>query len=203
MTTTRTSQAGDLPATEVSSFPLERRLAWYRQMVLVRSFERAVFSLNQEGLVPGTAHLYIGMEGIAVGACSAMEETDYLTSTHRGHGHCIARSLDVGRMMAEILGRADGYCGGKGGSMHITDISRGMLGADGIVGGGIPIAVGAAFGLRLKASHACVLCFFGDGAGNQGSFHEAVNLAAIPGADGASSPRFPPPLIILGDKLGG
>jgi len=179
MTTATTSESADFPTTAAVSLSVDMRLAWYRQMSLVRAFERAVFNLNQEGLVPGTAHLYIGMEGIAVGACSAMEETDFLTSTHRGHGHCIARSLDVGRMMAEILGRADGYCGGKGGSMHITDISQGMLGADGIVGGGIPIAVGAAFGLRLKGSRACVLCFFGDGAGNQGSFHEAVNLAAI------------------------
>jgi len=169
----------DAPANAPSEISLDMRLTWYRQMSLIRSFERAVSNLNQEGLVPGTAHLYIGMEAIAVGACAAMEATDFLTSTHRGHGHCIARSLDVGRMMAEILGRADGYCGGKGGSMHITDISRGMLGADGIVGGGIPIAVGAAFGFRLKGLRACVLCFFGDGAANQGSFHEAVNLAAI------------------------
>jgi TPP-dependent pyruvate/acetoin dehydrogenase alpha subunit len=119
------------------------------------------------------------MEAIAVGACAAMDEQSLLTSTHRGHGHCLARGLDPGRMMAEILGRADGYCHGKGGSMHITDISRGMLGADGIVGGGIPIAVGAALGLRLRASHAVVFCFFGEGAANQGSFHEALNLAAL------------------------
>src|SRR5215471_9448770 len=115
-------------------------------MCLIRAFEREVYHLNKAGLVRGTAHLYIGMEAIAVGACAAMKDEDLLTSTHRGHGHCLARGLDVGRMMAEILGRVDGYCGGKGGSMHITDISRGMLGADGIVGGGIPIAVGAALG---------------------------------------------------------
>jgi TPP-dependent pyruvate/acetoin dehydrogenase alpha subunit len=157
----------------------EIRIEWYRRMSLIRAFERAVFNLNRMGLIPGTAHLYIGMEAIAVGACSAMAETDFLTSTHRGHGHCIARSLDPGRMMAEILGRADGYCGGKGGSMHITDVSRGMLGADGIVGGGIPIAVGAAYGLRLKNSRSIVICFFGDGACNQGSFHEAINMAAV------------------------
>jgi TPP-dependent pyruvate/acetoin dehydrogenase alpha subunit len=148
-------------------------------MCLIRAFERALHDLNKAGLVCGTAHLYIGMEAIAVGACSAMNDVDLLTSTHRGHGHCLARGLDAGRMMAEILGRVDGYCGGKGGSMHIADISRGMLGADGIVGGGIPIAVGAALGGRLKNSRSVVYCFFGEGASNQGSFHEALNLAAV------------------------
>ncbi len=155
------------------------RLDWYARMCRIRAFEREIFTLNKAGLIPGTAHLYIGMEAIAVGSCSAMRDGDLLTSTHRGHGHSIARGLDLGRMMAEVLGRADGYCGGKGGSMHITDISRGMLGADGIVGGGIPIAVGAALGLRLKGSHSVVFCFFGEGASNQGSFHEALNFAAI------------------------
>lgn len=155
------------------------RLDWYRQMCRIRAFEREVLGLNKAGLLAGTAHLYIGMEAIAVGSCSAMREGDLLTSTHRGHGHSIACGLDLGRMMAEILGRADGYCGGKGGSMHISDISRGMLGADGIVGGGIPIAVGAALGMRLKGSHSVVFCFFGEGASNQGTFHEALNLAAV------------------------
>jgi TPP-dependent pyruvate/acetoin dehydrogenase alpha subunit len=155
------------------------QLGWYRQMCLIRAFEREVYQLNTAGLVRGTAHLYIGMEAIAVGACSAMREGDFLTSTHRGHGHCISRNLDLGRMMAEILGRSDGTCGGKGGSMHIADISRGMLGADGIVGGGIPIAVGAALGSRLKNSESVVFCFFGEGASNQGSFHEALNLASV------------------------
>jgi TPP-dependent pyruvate/acetoin dehydrogenase alpha subunit len=155
------------------------RLDWYRQMCRIRAFEREVLSLNKAGLLAGTAHLYIGMEAVAVGACAAMREGDLLTSTHRGHGHSIACGLDLGRMMAEILGRADGYCAGKGGSMHITDISRGMLGADGIVGGGIPIAVGAALGMRLKGRHSVVFCFFGEGASNQGTFHEALNLAAV------------------------
>ena len=158
---------------------VEMQLGWYRQMCLIRAFEREVYQLNTAGLVRGTAHLYIGMEAIAVGACSAMREGDFLTSTHRGHGHCISRNLDLGRMMAEILGRSDGTCGGKGGSMHIADISRGMLGADGIVGGGIPIAVGAALGSRLKNSESLVFCFFGEGASNQGSFHEALNLASV------------------------
>jgi TPP-dependent pyruvate/acetoin dehydrogenase alpha subunit len=155
------------------------RLDWYRQMCRIRAFEREIYEHNKKGLVPGTAHLYIGMEAIAVGACSAMREGDLLTSTHRGHGHSIARGLDLGKMMAEVLGRVDGYCRGKGGSMHITDVSHGMLGADGIVGGGIPIAVGAALGMRLKGLQSVVFCFFGDGAGNQGSFHEALNLAAV------------------------
>jgi TPP-dependent pyruvate/acetoin dehydrogenase alpha subunit len=147
-------------------------------MCLIRTFEKEIQALNKAGLVCGTAHLYIGMEAIAVGACAAMREDDYLTSTHRGHGHCLARGLDPSRMMAEVLGRADGYCRGKGGSMHIADISRGVLGADGIVGGGIPIAVGAAYALQLKKQNSVVVCFFGDGASNQGSFHEALNLAA-------------------------
>lgn len=158
---------------------LSTQLEWYHRMCLIRAFEREIYVLNKAGLIPGTAHLYVGMEAVAVGACAAMDDESFLTSTHRGHGHCLARGLDPGRMMAEILGRADGYCHGKGGSMHITDISRGMLGADGIVGGGIPIAVGAALGLRLKISRAIVFCFFGEGASNQGSFHEALNFAAI------------------------
>ena len=160
-------------------FPVSVCLNWYRQMCLIRAFDSEIAVLNKAGLVSGTAHLYIGMEAIAVGACAAMEEKDLLTSTHRGHGHAIARGLDLGRMMAEILGRRDGYCRGKGGSMHITDISRGMLGADGIVGGGIPIAVGAALGARLQKRNLVVSCFFGDGAANEGSFHEALNLAAV------------------------
>jgi TPP-dependent pyruvate/acetoin dehydrogenase alpha subunit len=148
-------------------------------MCSIRAFELEIISLNKAGLIPGTAHLYIGMEAIAVGACAAMKNDDLLTSTHRGHGHGIARGLDLGRMMAEVLGRSDGYCRGKGGSMHITDITRGMLGADGIVGGGIPLAVGAALGTRLKGEHSIVFCFFGEGASNQGSFHEALNMASI------------------------
>jgi pyruvate dehydrogenase E1 component alpha subunit len=148
-------------------------------MCLIRAFEREILGLNKAGLVPGTAHLYIGMEAIAVGVCAAMQAEDFLTSTHRGHGHSIARGLDLRRIMSEVLGRTDGYCGGKGGSIHITDISRGMLGADGIVGGGIPIAVGAALGVRLLKGKSVVFCFFGEGACNQGAFHEGLNLAAM------------------------
>ena len=168
-----------LPKIESENLSTETRVDWYRQMCRIRTFEQQVLTLDKAGLVQGTAHLYIGMEAIAVGACAVMRQEDQLTSTHRGHGHCIARGLDMNRMMAEILGRASGYCCGKGGSMHITDISRGMLGADGIVGGGIPIAVGAALGVRLKGMDSVVFSFFGDGASNQGSFHEALNLAGV------------------------
>jgi acetoin:2,6-dichlorophenolindophenol oxidoreductase subunit alpha len=169
----RSNHPGISETTVVS--PLE----FYRRMCLIRAFESEILVLNNQGLISGTAHLYIGMEAIAVGACAAMADHDFLTSTHRGHGHCIARGLDPARMMSEILGRANGYCHGKGGSMHVADIAHGVLGADGIVGGGIPIAVGAAYGLRIKKTPAVVLCFFGEGASNQGSFHEALNLAAI------------------------
>lgn len=166
-------------AAQVAGSPASMQLEWHRTMLLIRSFEEGVLNLNLAGLVAGTAHLYIGMEAIATGVCAAMENEDLLTSTHRGHGHAIARGLDPGRMMAEVLGRADGYCRGKGGSMHITDVSKGMLGADGIVGGGIPIAVGAALAARVRRESSVVFCFFGEGAANQGSFHEALNFAGV------------------------
>lgn len=148
-------------------------------MLLIRAFEEQILDANKRGLVQGAAHTYIGMEAVAVGICAALGEDDYVTSTHRGHGHCIARGLDVKKMLAEIFGRATGYCQGKGGSMHLADVSRGMLGADGIVGGGIPIAVGAALGCRVLNKDRVVVSFFGDGASNQGSFHEALNLASV------------------------
>jgi TPP-dependent pyruvate/acetoin dehydrogenase alpha subunit len=154
-------------------------LEWYRQMLTIRAFEQTVLASHKRRLVQGPAHTYIGMEAVAVGTCAALRDDDYITSTHRGHGHCIARGLDVNRMLAEIFGRATGYCKGKGGSMHIADVSRGMLGADGIVGGGIPIAMGAALGCRVRGSSQVVACFFGEGAINQGSFHESLNMAAI------------------------
>lgn len=149
------------------------------QMVTIRAFETRVVELYNEKLVRGSAHPYIGMEAIAVGVCAALAENDYITSTHRGHGHCLARGLEPGRMMAEILGREAGYCRGKGGSMHITAIEHGMLGADGIVGGSHGLAVGAAYGSRLRGRDSVVVCFFGDGAANEGSFHEALNLASV------------------------
>lgn len=157
----------------------ESALAIYRQMLTIRAFEQKILDAHQNRLVHGAAHTYIGMEAVAVGICAALTDDDYVTSTHRGHGHCIARGLDVKRMLAEIYGRATGYCKGKGGSMHLADVSRGMLGADGIVGGGIPIAVGAALGCRVQGLSRIVVSFFGEGASNEGSFHEGLNLAAV------------------------
>jgi pyruvate dehydrogenase E1 component alpha subunit len=127
----------------------------------------------------GTMHLSIGQEATATGACLALSEGDLITSTHRGHGHCIARGADLTRMMAELLGKQIGYCRGRGGSMHIADVATGNLGANGIVAGGIPIAGGAALAQRLQGRDRVALAFFGDGATNEGAFHEAVNLAAI------------------------
>ena len=150
----------------------------YRYMYRIRRFEEEVFEFYKRGLMPGLAHLYIGEEAVAVGACSAIRPDDFLSSTHRGHGHLIARGADLNRMMAEILGKKTGYCHGKGGSMHIMDMSLGILGANGIVGGGIPMATGAAYSCRYRGTDQVVLCFFGDGASNQGTFHESINMAA-------------------------
>lgn len=164
-----------------SSIDHELRLEIHRRMLTIRLFEEKVTELIQQGLVRGAAHSYVGMEGVAVGACMALRDGDWITSTHRGHGHCLAKGSSPERMFAELMGRSGGYCRGKGGSMHITDTSHGMLGADGIVAGSTGIAVGAAFGERLRGSDAVVACFFGDGAINQGLFHEAANLAAVLG----------------------
>ena len=149
------------------------------RMWTIRAFELRAMELFQEKQIRGSVHPYIGMEAIAVGVCAALRPDDFITSTHHGHGHCIAKGLSLERMMAEIIGRSDGYCRGKGGSMHITAIEKGMLGADAIVAGSTAIAVGAAHGLRLKGSDGVVVCFFGDGASNQGILHEACNLGAV------------------------
>jgi len=149
------------------------------RMWQIRAFEVRAMALFEENLIRGSVHPYVGMEAIAVGACAALGPDDFITSTHRGHGHCIAKGLDLKLMMAEIIGREDGYCRGRGGSMHITAIDKGMLGADAIVAGSSAIAVGAAHGLRLQGRNGVVLCFFGDGAANQGILHEACNLAAV------------------------
>ncbi len=149
------------------------------RMWQIRAFEVRAMELFEEKLIRGSVHPYVGMEAIAVGACAALGPDDFITSTHRGHGHCIAKGLDLKLMMAEIIGREDGYCRGRGGSMHITAIDKGMLGADAIVAGSSAIAVGAAHGLRLQGRDGVVLCFFGDGAANQGILHEACNLAAV------------------------
>jgi TPP-dependent pyruvate/acetoin dehydrogenase alpha subunit len=149
------------------------------RMWQIRAFEVRAMDLFEENLIRGSVHPYVGMEAIAVGACAALGPDDFITSTHRGHGHCIAKGLDLKLMMAEIIGREDGYCRGRGGSMHITAIDKGMLGADAIVAGSSAIAVGAAHGLRLQGRDGVVLCFFGDGAANQGILHEACNLGAV------------------------
>lgn len=151
----------------------------YERMTRIRQFEQTIQKLHKRGYIPGTAHLYIGQEAIAVGACSTLTSGDKITSTHRGHGHLIAKGADVRLMMAEILGRRDGYCKGKGGSMHICDVSLGILGANGIVGGGIPIATGAGLADKLLGRDQVTICFFGDGAANQGVLHESLNLSSL------------------------
>jgi acetoin:2,6-dichlorophenolindophenol oxidoreductase subunit alpha len=148
-------------------------------MWAIRRFEEAVDEMFARGLLYGTMHLSIGQEAAATGACLALRDDDVITSTHRGHGHCIAKGADLGRMMAELLARDTGYCRGRGGSMHIADVSKGNLGANGIVAGGIPIAVGAGLALKLQGTDKVALSFFGDGATSEGAFHESVNLAAI------------------------
>ncbi|MFH1122111.1 MAG: thiamine pyrophosphate-dependent dehydrogenase E1 component subunit alpha [Pseudomonadota bacterium] len=150
-----------------------------RKMLEIRFFEEKIVDQYARGKVPGLAHLYIGEEAVAVGACANLKETDLITSTHRGHGHCIAKGADVNRMMAELFGKRDGYCKGKGGSMHIASMEVGMLGAMGIVGSGGPIAVGAALAAKKRRSGQVVICFFGDASTNTGAFHEASNFAAL------------------------
>ncbi len=148
-------------------------------MMLIREFDSRLAGLYTRGLIRGSSHPAIGQEAVAVGACAALRDDDYITSTHRGHGHAIAKGADPRRMMAELLGRSDGYCRGKGGSMHIADFSVGMLGANGIVGGGIGLAGGAALSSRLRGEDRVAVCFFGDGALNKGVFHEVSNMAGV------------------------
>lgn len=151
----------------------------YRTMLKIRAFEERVGELYLQGHIWGAVHLYSGEEAMAVGACMALMEDDYITSTHRGHGHCIAKGGDLNRMMAEIFGRSTGYCGGKGGSMHIANVEAGNLGANAIVGDGIGIAVGAALASQVKGTTQVAVTFFGDGATGTGIFHESINLAAV------------------------
>ena len=150
----------------------------FRTMYLARRFEEEVFEFYKKGMMPGLAHLYLGEEAVAVGACATLKKEDYIGSTHRGHGHLVARGADIGKMMAEILGKATGYSKGKGGSMHIMAMDKGILGANGIVGGEIPIATGAAYASKLKGTDEVTVCFFGDSASNEGTFHESINMAA-------------------------
>ena len=154
-------------------------LELFRKMLLVRAFEEKAGELFQQNLIPGFIHLSIGEEASSVGTCSVLRKEDYVASTHRGHGHLIAKGADPKRMFAELLGKATGYCKGKGGSMHIADFSIGILGANGVVGGGFPIIVGAGLSIKLRKTDQVGVVFFGDGAANRGTFHEAVNMAAI------------------------
>jgi len=156
----------------------DRLLLLYERMLKIRYFEDRVKDLFAAGEMPGFVHLYLGQEAVAVGACAGLNDDDYITSTHRGHGHIIAKGGDLKRMMAELYGKATGYNKGKGGSMHIADPGLGILGANGIVGAGLPIATGAGLSAKLRKSGQVAVCFFGDGASNQGTFHEAINIAA-------------------------
>jgi TPP-dependent pyruvate/acetoin dehydrogenase alpha subunit len=151
----------------------------YYRMWLIRYFDEGAMEQYRRDRIRGTTHAYIGEEAVAAGACAALERDDYITSTHRGHGHCLAKGGDPKLMMAELLGKATGYCRGKGGSMHIADLDLGILGANGIVGGGIGIATGAAYSADLRGSGQVAVCFFGDGASNQGVLMEAANMAAL------------------------
>ncbi|MBV1693153.1 MAG: dehydrogenase E1 component subunit alpha/beta [Hyphomicrobiales bacterium] len=163
-------------AAVIDTARLER---FYSDLCRVRRFDERVIELFNAGIVKGTAHSCVGQEAIAVGACAALQETDYVVSHHRGHGHCIAKGADLHRMMAELMGRATGYCGGLGGSMHIAALDRGILGANGIVGAGMGLGTGAALSAQMRRSGQVCLVFFGDGAANEGIFHEAFNLAAL------------------------
>jgi pyruvate dehydrogenase E1 component alpha subunit len=150
----------------------------YRKMRMIRAFETKLGELVAAGKMGGFMHLYAGEEAVAVGVCAQLGDADTVASTHRGHGHCIAKGVDVHGMMAELFGRATGVCKGKGGSMHIADLDKGMLGANGIVGAGIPLSTGAALTAKMKRTGGVGVAFFGDGATNQGAFHESLNMAA-------------------------
>lgn len=149
------------------------------KMILIREFDELALKLRGNGKIYGTVHPYVGQEAVAAGVCANLSNADRVTSTHRGHGHCIAKGADVKRMMAELFGRVDGYCKGKGGSMHIADFSVGMLGANGIVAGGLPLAAGAALAAQLDGKGNVAVCFFGDGAVAEGEFHEALNISSV------------------------
>jgi acetoin:2,6-dichlorophenolindophenol oxidoreductase subunit alpha len=179
---TQTTQTGALPYGETGpSDPLkrDREISFYRQMVRIRLFEEQVNELYTSARMPGLAHLYIGQEAVAVGVCEALRTDDYITSTHRGHGHCLAKGGTVDRMFAELLGKTPGYCRGKGGSMHIADQEKGNLGANAIVGGSTGIATGAALSARMRNTDQVAVCFFGEGALGQGLLYEVMNMASL------------------------
>lgn len=166
-------------ASGTSNLPREELLEMYRRMVLIRRMEEQLARDCAAGKLPGPVHLYVGEEAVAVGVCQHLSERDWITSTHRGHGHFLAKGGEPARMMAEIYGRADGICGGFGGSMHVADFAKGIIGANGIVGGGIALATGAALAAQLDGDGRVAVAFFGDGAANQGVLVEALNVAAL------------------------
>lgn len=168
-----------LAESEIAQYPVEFLLNAYERMYLVRQFEERVKLLFLEGSMPGTIHQSQGQEGCAVGVCMALEPDDLLTSTHRPHGHALAKGLTPDEMMIELFGKGTGCCKGKGGSMHIGNIDKGMVPAIAIVGGGIPLASGIALAIKMQKSSQVVACFFGEGATNEGAFHEGVNLASV------------------------
>ncbi|MCL4377223.1 MAG: thiamine pyrophosphate-dependent dehydrogenase E1 component subunit alpha [Actinobacteria bacterium] len=157
----------------------EMQIEMLKKLIEIRRFEERTVQYYQRSKIWGYLHPYIGEEAVAVGACLAIKKEDYIISTHRGHGHAIAKGADLNKMMAELFGKVTGYCRGRGGSMHIADTELGMLGANGIVGGGVPISVGAGFSCKMEKRGRVIICFFGDGAANNGVFHEAVNMSAI------------------------
>lgn len=158
----------------------KKRSLWiYNKMNEIRNFELKALELFEENKLRGSVHLYIGEEAVAATICSSLRDEDYITSTHRGHGHCIAKGAELDKAMAELMGKATGYCRGRGGSMHIADLTKGNLGANGIVGGGLPIATGAALASKMRGQDRVAVSFFGDGASNEGTFHESLNLASL------------------------
>lgn len=172
------SPVAPAPTTTASAM-LRRDLDWLAGMLRIRHFEERVEQLFSDGQLGGTTHPSIGQEAVAVGACAALEPGDYTVSTHRGHGHFLARGAEPARMFAELMGKATGYCGGKGGSQHMSAAELGFLGTNGVTGGGLPMATGAALSLKVRGVAGVSLAFFGDGATNQGTFHESLNMAAL------------------------
>ncbi len=163
----------------MEQYSIEFYTTLYKTLYTIRIFETRCIKLYRQGLIRGYLHPYLGEEAIGTGVCAALAEQDYIVSTHRGHGHCIARGAAINLMVAELLGKETGYCRGRGGSMHIADVTIGILGANGIVGGGIPLGLGAALGTKIRGEDRVTACFFSDGASNNGVFAESMNLAAV------------------------
>jgi Pyruvate/2-oxoglutarate dehydrogenase complex, dehydrogenase (E1) component, eukaryotic type, alpha subunit len=158
---------------------LEQKVKMLKDMMVIRKFEAVIKNLYKEGFVEGAIHCYTGEEAVAVGVCSSLRKDDYVFSTHRGHGHAIAKGCDLGKVFSELMGRSTGLCGGMGGSMHLFDMENSFMGGNGIVGGGIPLSLGTAYSAKYKGTDRVTACFFSEGASNQGTFHEAMNMAAL------------------------